>query len=302
MIKITDMKSNLRISLEQWQALVAVVDAGGYAQAATKLHKSQSAITYLIKRLEEQLGVRVFELQGRKAVLTPTGQMLSRRGRYLIQEAGSIESSAHALSAGWEPVVRIASEILFPAEILLNAMQVFSTTSPNTRLDVFETVLSGTAEALQERRVDLAITPYVPSGFLGNSLMSLELVAVDHPDHPLHHLKRKISARDLHDHRHLLVRDTGLARDETTTSVDVEQRWIFSNFDTCIQAACQGNGFSWYPRARIANELKTGRLKPLPLAAGNTKSVSLYVVISDPDAAGPATRHFAQILTTLTPK
>jgi DNA-binding transcriptional LysR family regulator len=296
------MHQNLRISLEQWQALVAVVDAGGYAQAAGRLHKSQSAITYLIKRLEEQLGVKVFEIQGRKAVLTPTGEMLTRRGRYLIQEAINVESSAHALSAGWEPVVRIASEILFPTEHLLTAMGQFSETSPSTRLEIFETVLSGTAEALHERRVDLAITPYVPSGFLGDPLLSLELVAVAHPDHPLHHFKRKLTAKDLHGHRHLLVRDTGLARDEKTTSVDVENRWIFSNFDTCIKAACQGHGFSWYPRARIASELDRGVLKPLPLTSGNTKAVTLYVVIGDPDTAGPATRHFAKILQQLQPK
>lgn len=299
MIKITDMNQNLRISLEQWQALIAVVDAGGYAQAAARLHKSQSAITYLIKRLEDQLGVRVFEIQGRKAVLTPTGEMLSRRGRYLTQEASLIEASAHTLSAGWEPVVRIASEILFPTEHLLTAMGRFSETSPDTRLEVFETVLSGTADALHERRVDLAITPYVPTGFLGNPLMSLELIAVANPSHPLHKLRRKLTARDLRQHRHLLVRDSGLARDEKTTSVDVEQRWIFSNFDTCIEAACQGHGFSWYPRVKIASQLKSGTLKPLTLAAGNTRNVTLYLVISDPESAGPATLHFAKILQDL---
>ena len=293
------MNQNLRISLEQWQALIAVVDAGGYAQAAGRLHKSQSAITYLIKRLEEQLGVKVFEIHGRKAVLTPTGEMLTRRGRYLVQEAGLIESSAKTLSAGWEPAVRVASEILFPTEHLLTAMGKFSETSPDTRLEIFETVLSGTAEALHERRVDLAITPYVPTGFLGNPLMSLELIAVANPKHALHKLRRKLTARDLHQHRHLLVRDSGLARDEKTTSVDVEQRWIFSNFDTCIEAACQGHGFSWYPRAKIAAQLKAGLLKPLPLAAGNTKAVTLYLVISDPESAGPATYHFAEILQSL---
>jgi DNA-binding transcriptional LysR family regulator len=156
--------------------------------------------------------------------------------------------------------------------------------------------VSGTAEALHERRVDLAITPYVPTGFLGNPLMSLELIAVASPAHPLHQLKRRITARDLHQHRHLLVRDTGLGRDEKTTSVEVAQRWIFSNFDTCIAAAKKGQGFSWYPRPRIADALANGELKPLPLAAGNTKTVTLYLVISDPESAGPATHHFAEIL------
>ena len=47
-----------RISLEQWRALQAVVDAGGYAQAAARLHKSQSAITYAVQRIEALLEVK----------------------------------------------------------------------------------------------------------------------------------------------------------------------------------------------------------------------------------------------------
>jgi DNA-binding transcriptional LysR family regulator len=65
-----------RITLEQWRSLLAVVDAGGYAQAAAALHKSQSAVTYSVQRMETLLGVKVFEVVGRKAHLTPTGQVL----------------------------------------------------------------------------------------------------------------------------------------------------------------------------------------------------------------------------------
>ena len=39
------------ISLDQWRALIAVVDAGGYAQAAEVLHKSQSAVTYAVQKI-----------------------------------------------------------------------------------------------------------------------------------------------------------------------------------------------------------------------------------------------------------
>ena len=52
-----------KISLDQWAALVSVVDSGGYARAGEALHKSQSTLTYAIQRLEELLGVKVFEIQ-----------------------------------------------------------------------------------------------------------------------------------------------------------------------------------------------------------------------------------------------
>jgi DNA-binding transcriptional LysR family regulator len=79
-----------------------VVEAGGYAQAAEALHKSQSAVTYAVQKIESQLGVQAFEIQGRKAVLTATGRMLYRRALALVGEAGDLERAARKLSAGWE--------------------------------------------------------------------------------------------------------------------------------------------------------------------------------------------------------
>src|SRR6185436_17927369 len=100
------------IALEHWRALIAVVDAGGYAQAAESLHKSQSSVTYAVQKLQSLLGIKVFEIQGRKAVLTPTGHLLYRRARALLEDASGIEQAARTLSAGWEAEIRVAMEIV----------------------------------------------------------------------------------------------------------------------------------------------------------------------------------------------
>src|SRR5690349_24800281 len=109
---------NPHITLEQWRCLIAVVEAGGYAQAAESLHKSQSSVTYAVQKLESMLKVRAFEIQGRKAVLTPTGQMLYRRARVLLEDAAGVERAARKVSAGWETEIGIAMEVLFPVWLL----------------------------------------------------------------------------------------------------------------------------------------------------------------------------------------
>src|SRR6478735_1963224 len=153
------------VTLEQWRTLAAVVDAGGYAKAAERMHKSQSALTYAIQKLEAQLGVEVFTIQGRKAVLTPTGQLLYRRALALLDEAADAERAAKAISAGWEAEIRIAVAILFPTWLLLHCLDRFGTESPHTRIEVIESVLGGTGEALLKGEADLAISPRVPPGF-----------------------------------------------------------------------------------------------------------------------------------------
>ncbi|MDH4173582.1 MAG: LysR family transcriptional regulator, partial [Betaproteobacteria bacterium] len=148
--------ANPRITLDQWNALVSVVESGGYAMAAERLHKSQSTLTYSIKKLESLLGVRVFELKGRKAVLTPTGELLTRRARTLLENTARLEKAAGELAKGWEPEIRIAADILFPTWLLLQCFGEFCAEHPDTHLELYETVLGGTEEALAARRVEFA--------------------------------------------------------------------------------------------------------------------------------------------------
>src|SRR5690606_18672238 len=104
------MADTPHVSLEQWRALVAVVEAGGYARAARVLHKSQSSVTYAVQQIERQLGVKVFRVEGRKAVLTQAGQVLYRRARTLVEEALLLERGAAAMAEDWKPEIVIAAE------------------------------------------------------------------------------------------------------------------------------------------------------------------------------------------------
>jgi DNA-binding transcriptional LysR family regulator len=284
-----------RITLEQWQALVAVVDAGGYAQAAERLHKSQSSVTYLVQKLESLLDVKVFEIKGRKAALTPAGQLLYRRARVLLDEAAGIEKAAKSASAGWEAEIRVAGEIVFPAWLLLKCFDRLNAESPHTRIEYFESVIAGTNEMLLAGRVDLAITAIVPQGFAGMLLMPLRMILVAHPAHPLHKLGRPLTMRDLREHRQLVVRETGELR-PTKTTVEATQRWTVSHMSTAIFAASMGFGYGWYPEERIRGELKAGTLKPLPLREGAERAGQLYLVYADRENAGPATLRLAEII------
>jgi len=285
-----------RITLEQWRSLVAVVDAGGYAQAAEVLHRSQSSVTYAVQKLELLLRVKAFEIQGRKAVLTPTGQTLYRRARALLEDAGGLERAARKVTAGWEAEISIAVEVLFPMWLLLECLSRFGGESPETRIELFETVIGGTTEAIESGAVDLAISPLVPTGFAGEPLLNLRFVPVASPTHPLHALGRDITLRDLRKHRHLVVRDSGSKRDKRGAIVEVEQRWTVTNMTTSIAAACRGHGFAWFPQDKIRRELADGELKILPLRDGRERNAECYLICPDRDAAGPGTLRLAQII------
>jgi DNA-binding transcriptional LysR family regulator len=145
-------------------------------------------------------------------------------------------------------------------------------------------------------QADLAITPHIPTGFLGEPLMRLRAIAVAHPDHPLHALGRPLTATDLRAHRHIVVRDSGTLRDRRTTTVDVDQRWTLGHMASSIDAVARGHGFAWLPEERIRPELDSGVIAPLPMREGSERFITMYLVIADPDFVGPGVSRLAQII------
>lgn len=286
-----------RVALEQWRALVAVVEAGGFATAAERLHKTQSTVSYAVRRIEELLDLRLFEKQGRRAVLTPAGQVMYRRARKLVERAEALEQGAAGLGPDWDPELRLAVEIVFPTWVLLRSLERFGAERPQTRVQLFETVLGGTDEALYSRRVDLAVTPHVPQGFAGDPLARLRMVAAAHPDHPLHHLGRPATLDDLSEHRHLVIRDSAVERKRDSGGwLGADQRWTVSHKATQIAAACLGLGFAWFSEDAIRPELEQGALAPLPLREGGERFGQVYVVFADPEYPTASAVRMAEIL------
>ncbi|MFN3880848.1 MAG: LysR family transcriptional regulator [Nitrincola lacisaponensis] len=285
----------MQVTLDQWQAFISVVDAGGYAQAAEVLNKSQSSISYAINRLEHSLGTTLFRLEGRRARLTEAGEGLLRHARQLTEHAQQIEALATHFAQGWEAEIRLAVDSIFPESLILHVLNQFAEEQPQTRILLTETVLSGTDEALLRREADLVIGGRVPPGFIGQALMNVEFIAVAHPQHPLHQLNTPLTLEHLRPHRQLVVRDSGSRRLDAGW-LGADQRWTFSNASTSIQSACLGLGFAWYPKLKIAAQLNRGELKPLPMETGASRFAQLYLVLSEGEFAGPGARRLAQLI------
>jgi DNA-binding transcriptional LysR family regulator len=221
--------------------------------------------------------------------------VLVRRARALLEEASALEGAAGTLAAGWEPEVRLAVDIIFPTWLLLECFASFGAEQPQVRIELYETVMRGTEEALTQRRVDLAIGPRVPAGFAGDALMRIRFVAMAHPDHPLHRLGRALTLQDLRKHRHVVIRDTGSQR-RGGSPVGATQSWTVSQKATSIHAVSTGQGYAWFPEDTVRGEVARGELKPLPLREGSERWGELYLVFADRDYAGRGALRLAELI------
>jgi len=286
----------MRATLEQWRMLLAIADHGGFAQAAAAIHKSQSSINHAVHKLQDQLGLELIEVIGRKTTLTEAGELMCRRARQLLDQAEQMEELAEILTQGVEAEIRIAIDEMFPPQLLAGALQQLSCDYPHTRVQLMETILYGGPEKLLAGEADLIVASEVPQGFLGEALLEIEFVAVAQRDHPLHQWGRPLNLSDLEQHRQVVVRDSASSRRTDSGWLGADQRWTVSHVATSVDMICQGTGFAWLPLSRIADKLQAGDLLELPLEKGARRRSQLYLTYTDEDRAGPATCHLGRLL------
>lgn len=290
------MKAYPRVTLEQWRVFQAIIDQGGYAQAATYLHRSQSAISYSMSRLQELLGISLLKIEGRKALLTEQGEILLHRSRQLIDEACEIENFAQHLSLGREAEIKLVVDAAFPNDLLMKALSEFARQSQGTRVQLREVILSGASDALKSEEAELVIGVDTPSGFLADPLIEIEFIAVAHADHPLHQLGREITSADLAQHMHVVVRDSGEQEKMDVGWLSAQDCWTVSSLDSSLNAIEHGLGYGWLPRNRVAEAFADGNLKPLVLEQGSSYKAFLFISFGHPQNIGPATRELATII------
>lgn len=286
----------LKTTLEQWRVLQAIVEHGGYAQAAEALHRSQSSISYMAARLQAQLGVDLLVIEGRKARLTDHGKALLCQASELLADARKLEQLASRMEQGWEAELRVVVDVAFPTSLLLQALNQFTQEVGQTRIQLGEVVLSGADEALLEQRADVLIGTRVPAGYLGDLLLDVDFIAVAHPGHNLHRLGRPLSTDDLKREMQIVLRDSGTLQPRDEGWLGSRQRWTVTSMETSAAMVTDGLGFAWLPRHVIQKQLEQGSLWPLPLNEGQIRRVSLFRTFGNGAESGPAARHLAQLL------
>lgn len=284
-----------RVTLDQWRTLQAVIDHGGFAQAAEVLRRSQSSVSYSLARMQEQLGTPLLRIEGRKAVLTDAGEVLLRRSRPLLRQASQLEELAWNMEQGWEAEVRLVVDAAYPSEQLLQALSAFMPLSQGCRVRLREEILSGVEDALREEMADLAISSLNISGYLPAELGEVDFLAVAHPEHALHQLQRELTLSDLQGQMQVVIRDSG-RQPRDFGWLGAEQRWTVASLATARAFVARGLGFAWLPRHMIDADLSSGLLRVLPLEQGAVHRPRFFLYSNQDKVLGPASQLLAGLI------
>ncbi len=256
-----------KTTLDQWLVLKTVIEQGGFAQAAEFLHRSQSTVSYAISQLQSQLGVKILQIEGRRATLTPIGKVLFHRATILLDSVNTIEKIAQDTQKDWPAEISIVIDDPFPRIVLANALKEFTNLS-QTRVQLHEASLSGVIEALDQEYADIVTAFTTPKGYMEFCQAQIVQVAVAHINHPLHHLPFTPTIEDLKSYIQLVVRDSAKSTTVDRGFLEAPQRWTVASSQLAVSLLQQGIGFAWVPLHYLTN---TTNLKPLTLEAGQTR-------------------------------
>jgi DNA-binding transcriptional LysR family regulator len=243
----------LKLSLDALQIIDAIDRRGSFAGAGKELFRVPSTISYTVNKLEEDLGVLLFERAGPKVALTAAGKELLREGRYLLKAASDLECRVRRVSSGWETEFVIGMDSLFSPISLNEDIAEFYACADQTRLRIVQESLSGTWEALLDRRVDLLIAAAGegPSGggYTAFPLGQIPFVFTVSPAHPLASVSRPLTQADLRAYRAISVADSARRLPVRTVGLLFGQDVLtVPDMKTKFEFQVAGVGFGFLPK------------------------------------------------------
>ncbi len=270
----------MNLSLNNLKTFIRVADKGSFSAAARHMGKAQSAVSTAIANLEIDLGVALFNRQGKFPVLTQEGQVLLREARQIVNSCQVFMERARAFEGGVDANLRIAVDEIISREILMDLLEKFGEKFAATELEILYGVLGDIHTMVEQGRVDIGIlVPNdLPSQTIPNRLVShIAFIPVVSFDHPLAK-KKKLTPHDLESHRQLVITSRGGEREDESI-IFGKQTWMIESTYVIMDLVRKGAGWSFLPTQSVAGDLEKGKLVKLSLFTDNVEPlVPVYLI------------------------
>jgi DNA-binding transcriptional LysR family regulator len=270
------------MTYDQLVAFLAVAGEGTFTAASAALHKSQPAVSKLVRNLEGELGVQLFDRTQYRATLTDAGRLFHERAASVIESSEALKTFGMRLAGRIEPIVRLAVEAVTPLAPIMQILRTARERYPTVRIELATERLAGAADALREGRADLAVATK-----LGIDAAKLEfahfrtvrILPVARGDHPLAAAAPPVPRALLRAHAQIVLRDSGHGAD--SPSLNVLQgglRWSVTDVAAKKEVILAGMGWGGLPEHVVADDLASGELVALQVPEFEVGVMELFAM------------------------
>jgi DNA-binding transcriptional LysR family regulator len=258
------------MDLAQLEVFVAVAQEGRFSRAAEKLHRTQSAISQTIRKLEDEIGEPLFDRSSREGRLTDVGRLLQDHAEKLLNLRQGAHQALLELRELQQGKLSIAANE-FTALYLLPVLAEFRRLHPMIKIAVQRTLGRNIPEDVLRHNCELGVLTYDPQipQLRSAVVYQDELVLVVPPNHPLAG-EPQVSIQQLgaesfvaHNvsspYREKVIE--AFKRHKTPLHMDIELPTLqaIKNF------VAAGNGVAFLPEISVENELARGELRRIPV-------------------------------------
>jgi DNA-binding transcriptional LysR family regulator len=255
------------VTYDQLAAFLAVAGEGAFTAASAKLHKSQPAVSKLVRNLEEELGIELFDRSRYRATLNDAGRLFYERAAVAVEQTDALKSFAMELAGRVEPIVRLAVEAVAPVGPIMAILRAAQERFPSVRFELSTERLAGATDALREERADLAVATRLGSHALRLEtarFCSVRILPVARFDHPLATSGLSIAPVLLRGHAQIVLRDSAQGSDSPSLNVlEGGLRWSVTDVAAKKEIILAGMGWGGLPEHVVADALASGELVTL---------------------------------------
>jgi DNA-binding transcriptional LysR family regulator len=251
------------ISLDQLRTFIAAVDEGSFSAAGRRLHRAQSVVSQTLANLEGQLGIRLFDRNRRYPVLTDAGRALLADARIVAVGIDLLKARAKGLAEGLEPELSVVVDVMFPIQALTCAVVAFQEAFPATPLRLHVEALGAVVEPVLDGSCAFGVMGSLPDALPDLTrewLLSVRLVIVVAPTHPLAAHPSPIPASVLAQHTQLVLTDRSKFTTGREFGVMSPRTWRLADLGAKHAFLRAGLGWGGMPFGAVETDIASGAL------------------------------------------
>jgi LysR family transcriptional regulator, hydrogen peroxide-inducible genes activator len=247
------------MTLQELRYLVALADEGHFARAAERCHVGQPTLSTQLKKLEEFLGVALFERSKRRVIPTPLGEAAVAQARIVLEEAAKLRQLAYRGQNPMAGPLRLGIIPTLGPYLLPHLLPIIHRTYPELRLLLREDLTRNLLARLRAGKLDLCVVALpIHNGGLEVAPLFEETFVVALPvDHPLT-AQSHVRHQDLLAHDVLLLEEGHCLREQAldicgTTRSAAGEEFKATSLETLRQMVAAGAGCTLLPTLAAAS-------------------------------------------------
>ncbi len=260
------------MNIQQLEYILAVDQLKSFSKAADYCHVTQATLSAMVKKLEEQLDIVIFDRKANPIATTENGREILIQAQQVVSHAQALLDSSKAINRKIEGKLKLGVIPTIASSLMSIILKPLMEKYPALIFEIHEQTTSQLMKSLQDGKLDLGIlsTPIAISDLETELLYKEELVLYGHFG------RKSIKKTELNEQRLFLLQDGHCLRDQIIQLCELKKnkflpgnlRFESNTFDTLLNLVDDFQGMTFLPKLYSAQLSEARQKRLIPLEEG----------------------------------